>query len=259
MMVERKCTQCGAVLSQYNPGKLCFPCQDRIRGGLREKNSDSPNYNVKDMCSILGLSQEQVRRLGRKNMIPGRIPEVKKHLYKKETVDQWIRNRGEIPKTDSEIASMKESHEKSISFDKNLFLKLDGVMDERDLKNFLLGLELHRHYQLSKFLKVGKFCERIRFEGNRFIDAEIRKQQNNLFSSLEELIPLLTSEFEDERNMKGEEDPLCRFVPSGSKYLDKNTMDERTKEVENELVRLINEVKEKYNVYRGHVRDRLHI
>ena len=86
-----------------------------------------------------------------------------------------IEYQGELPKTDSEIASIKESHEKSINFDKNLFLKLDDIMNERDLKNFLSGLELHRHYQHSEFTKVGKFCERIRYEGNRYIDDEIRK------------------------------------------------------------------------------------
>ena len=64
-MAEKKCTQCGAVISQSNPGELCFPCQDKIRRELREKNSDNPNYDVDDMCSILGLSPEQVRRLGR--------------------------------------------------------------------------------------------------------------------------------------------------------------------------------------------------
>lgn len=258
-MVERKCTQCGAVLGQSNPGKLCFPCQEKIRRELWEKNSDNPNYDVDDMCFILGLSPEQVRRLGRKNAIPGRIPGVKQHLYRKETVDQWITSGGELPKTDSEIASMKESYDKSINYDRNLFLKLDDIMNERDLKNFLLGLELHRHYQLSEYLRVGKFCERIRFEGNRYIDTEIRKLQNDLFSALEELIPLLKLEFEEERTGKREKDPLYRFVPSGSKYLDKSAMAQHGKKVEDELVHLMIEVKDKYNAYRECIRDKLYI
>ena len=264
-MAERKCTQCGAVLNQSNPGKLCFPCQEKMGRELRDKNFDNPNYDVEDMCSILSLSPEQVRRLGRKNVIPGRIPMIKQHLYQKEVVDQWITSGGELPKTDSEITpinesdSVKETHNKSINFDKQLFLRLDKIMNERDLINFLSGLELHRHYQLSEFLKVGKFCELIRFEGNKYINAEIQQLQNDLFVTLEELIPLLKIEFKEEFNVKGEKDPLCRLLPSGSKYLDKKTIVERTKEIEHELVRLINEVKEKYNAYRGYIRDRLYI
>ena len=94
----RVCAQCGAVLNQYNPGKLCFPCQKQKQDELTEKTGNSLNYDVNDLCSILGLSQEQVRRLGRDKKIPGKIPEIKRHLYVKEVVDLWIHSAGKITK-----------------------------------------------------------------------------------------------------------------------------------------------------------------
>lgn len=97
----KKCVQCGAVLSQYNQGILCFPCQEKRQEELKEKMGDSPNYDVDDMCFILGLEPEQVRRLGRKGVIPGRIPEVRQHLYLRALVDPWIRSGGKSTKPEA--------------------------------------------------------------------------------------------------------------------------------------------------------------
>ena len=94
----RKCIQCGAVLSQHNQGTLCFPCQEKKQKELIEKIDDGPNYDINDMCFILGLSPEQARRLGREGKIPGRIPEIKKHLYLRALVDPWVRSGGKLSK-----------------------------------------------------------------------------------------------------------------------------------------------------------------
>lgn len=94
--MDRKCGRCGAILRQYNQGTLCFACQVKKRDELTEKIGDGLNYNVDDMCSILGLDFEQVRRLGRKGVIPGRIPGIKQHLYLRELVDQWLRGGGKL-------------------------------------------------------------------------------------------------------------------------------------------------------------------
>ena len=76
----RKCTQCSVVLSQYNHGTLCFQCQEKKQKELIEKIDDGPNYDITDMCFILGLGYEQTRRLGQERKVPGRIPEIKRHL-----------------------------------------------------------------------------------------------------------------------------------------------------------------------------------
>ncbi|MBI4256918.1 hypothetical protein HY626_02580 [Candidatus Uhrbacteria bacterium] len=96
--MRRKCGQCGAVLNQHNQGTLCFPCQEKKQEELTEKMGDSLNYDIYDICSILGLSPEQVRRLGRKRIIPGKIPGIRKHLYLKAAVDPWIRSGGKVSK-----------------------------------------------------------------------------------------------------------------------------------------------------------------
>ena len=52
---------------------------------------DSPHYTADNLCYILGIkNSESVKRLGRKGIIPGKIPGIRKHLYLKERVDEWI-------------------------------------------------------------------------------------------------------------------------------------------------------------------------
>ncbi len=96
--MARVCRECGKELNQYHMGKLCYTCQNKKQEELTEKMGDSPNYDVNDMCSILDLSQEQVRRLGRDEKIPGKIPEIRRHLYLRELVDPWIRSGGKVSK-----------------------------------------------------------------------------------------------------------------------------------------------------------------
>lgn len=99
--MARKCKLCGAKLSQYNPGNICFPCQESRKTRLEEKTSNSLYYNLDDMCFLLGFtSPESVKRLSRKGIIPGKIPGIRKHLYLKERVDEWIQTpskRAEAP------------------------------------------------------------------------------------------------------------------------------------------------------------------
>ena len=97
--MKRLCSQCGAVLNQLNPGKVCFPCQEKKQEELKEKMGDSPNYGIDDLLFLLDLENpESVKRLGRKGIIPGRIPGIRKHLYLREEVDQWIRSDGKLSK-----------------------------------------------------------------------------------------------------------------------------------------------------------------
>jgi hypothetical protein len=97
------CSKCGKSLASLNHGPLCFACvekrlEDEVSGG-------KPYYDVRDMMNILGIEgEEQVRRKGRGGFIPGRIPGIKRHLYLKETIDEWIRSAGDIPKKPSSPA-----------------------------------------------------------------------------------------------------------------------------------------------------------
>lgn len=97
-MAERKCEQCNAVLSEHNDGTLCFPCQKKKQEELQKRIGDKPYYDIYDMSFFLGVSPEQVKRLGRDKKIPGRIPGIKEHRYVKAIVDLWISSGGEITK-----------------------------------------------------------------------------------------------------------------------------------------------------------------
>ena len=108
--VIRRCSRCAAVLNQYQVGTLCFSCQQRESERLT--TDDNPNYDVNDMARILGLkSTEQVRRLARTHKLPPCIPSVKRRLWSKEIVDQWIRSKGQLPQGAAEqLAVLGDAH-----------------------------------------------------------------------------------------------------------------------------------------------------
>ena len=88
-----KCEKCGNPLNMYSRGRLCRACQLKKIEAMAD--GTKPYYDVPDLMEIMGLeSEEQVKRLGRKRIIPGRIPGIKAHRYVKDEVDQWIRSGG---------------------------------------------------------------------------------------------------------------------------------------------------------------------
>ena len=88
--MQRKCIGCSANLKGDNPGTLCPSCQTKKLAQLAD--SGPSYYTAADLTYILGLeNEESVKRLGRKGIIPGRVPGIKKHLYLKEAVDAWIK------------------------------------------------------------------------------------------------------------------------------------------------------------------------
>ena len=90
-----KCPECGNPMSSANVGNICFACQEKKRDEIAK--GAGRYYNIKDMKDILQLdSEEQVRRKARNNQLPGRIPGVRRLLFEKQTVDEWIRNEGRI-------------------------------------------------------------------------------------------------------------------------------------------------------------------
>ena len=91
--MRRVCAQCGAVLNQYNPGKLCFPCQEKHLG--QNISDDEDNIDAEEFARILGLKNaESVRRKGRKGELPPRIPGRRKWLWYRSVVEDWIKEEG---------------------------------------------------------------------------------------------------------------------------------------------------------------------
>ena len=87
-------------------GKLCSKCHigevpDNIPGSVCEYCSAevSPHYDVQNMRDILGLSSdEQVRRKARKGEIPGRVPGIRRCLWRREDIDAWLKQSQPIPR-----------------------------------------------------------------------------------------------------------------------------------------------------------------
>jgi len=84
--MKRMCAQCGAVLNQYNPGKLCFPCQKKQSEKLVP--SDVDWIDAEGYARILGLaSTESIKRLARKGKLAPKIPAIREWRWFKKAVD----------------------------------------------------------------------------------------------------------------------------------------------------------------------------
>jgi hypothetical protein len=90
IIMNDRCRRCNAVVAQDNPGELCSPCQKEKQRELREKLADKLYYEIDDMSEILGIGPEQVKRLARDWKIPGKIPGIRQHRFRRVVVDDWI-------------------------------------------------------------------------------------------------------------------------------------------------------------------------
>jgi len=150
--MKRVCVQCKTALNQYHVGNLCYACQERKQAELKEETGHSPHYSIDDLCFLLGLeSPESVKRLGRKGMIPGRVPGIKKHLYLRGKVDQWIRSGGEFADNRSQAqvgqSEVMRSRRRKFASDSKHFAELSVTAlilasnFESYLDNFGTGLD----------------------------------------------------------------------------------------------------------------------
>lgn len=95
--MKRKCSKCGAVLSQYNPGKICQLCQkkqlkQKITSFEQKITSGEDLIDAVGYADILGLKNEDsLKRLARKGKLAERIPGIRKYLWNKEAIDTWIK------------------------------------------------------------------------------------------------------------------------------------------------------------------------
>lgn len=92
--MERVCRQCGKELNQYNTGNLCYACEEKR---LEEVTTDDEDLiDAENFADIIGLtSAESVKRLARQgNKLPPRIPGVRKYLWRRSVVEEWIKQEG---------------------------------------------------------------------------------------------------------------------------------------------------------------------
>ena len=97
----KKCFNCGHKINMYNRGKRCYACQEKEVEKITEQEGPDVHYNVKQMCKILGLeSEESVRRLARKpGKLPPRVPGIKKWLWLRDVINEWIRSGHKLTPT----------------------------------------------------------------------------------------------------------------------------------------------------------------
>jgi len=102
--MKRVCSQCNAVLSQYNPGNLCPLCRKKQ---FEQKIAVGEDLiDVEGYASILGLENpESVKRLARKDKLAKRIPSVRKWLWRKEDIDTWIKQEGQTGNRDFRVTA----------------------------------------------------------------------------------------------------------------------------------------------------------
>ena len=111
-----KCERCGALLSGYNPGRLCYACQKKRIEEMTSAYDELQYYDVEDVAEILGLrSGESVKRLARKDKLPPRVPAIRKYLWRKKAIDKWIESGHKVsPRTDEEDKAMKLALKKGV-------------------------------------------------------------------------------------------------------------------------------------------------
>ena len=88
---------------------------------------------------------------------PGSIPVDKQHGYPEHM--QVLNTASEPENIELPSSRTMTQSETSLLFDRKISDISDKIMNERELRDFLLDLESHRSYRFSEYLKVAKFWE----------------------------------------------------------------------------------------------------
>jgi hypothetical protein len=148
----------------------------------------------------------------------------------------------------------------ALLLDRKKFYTSDSFMTERDLTGLLLTLEVHHSYKASEFVKIVKFCDFFRLEGNRYSNIEVRDLQDKLWNVVDRLVMFLLTEFAETTTSKQEKVPEFELSPSGLKYLrDEKSRMQHLAEAKSQLHQLIDLAREAYKVYRAGIRSKLHL
>ncbi len=66
--MSHKCSECGAILSSYNTGSLCFPCQKKRKDSIVERIATSKCERLEYLDFLLGTrTGEKIRSLPQKS------------------------------------------------------------------------------------------------------------------------------------------------------------------------------------------------
>jgi len=90
-MINKYCERCGTNTVENPDVELCTKCIDK------RLNYSGLYYDTWDVARVMGLSERMVRRKAHKCLIPGKIPGIKRHLFKKDDVDKWLEAGQPVP------------------------------------------------------------------------------------------------------------------------------------------------------------------
>jgi len=154
--MKRVCLKCGTVLSeQYNPGELCFHCQEKQRG--QDPTSNDDKIDAVGYAAILGLdSAEAVKRLAGKGKLAPRIPAIRKCLWYKEDIDTWIKQEGITNKDFRMAARGIASNLRRCSNDSVIYCLSDTIGDIVYGVEPIMGTTASGHFEPVELVKVDR-------------------------------------------------------------------------------------------------------
>ena len=148
----------------------------------------------------------------------------------------------------------------AILLDRATFKTSNRMLSERELRDFLLSLELHHSYDVTEYIKLIRFWGFFSLEGNKYTDPELRKPCDDLWQILDEVVCFLKLEFAETQVSEGFDHVMFEFSPSGLGYLrDASSQEALIEKCSQQLHRLINSLREAFKEYRIAVRGKLHL
>ena len=140
------------------------------------------------------------------------------------------------------------------------FNNSDRILSERQLVNFLLGMENHSSYRMSEYVRLLKYWDYFSTEGNRYSNRAANEAVKTLWDRLDKLVLFLKLEFEANGKDAKAKDPHMNLKPAGLRNLrDDKAKTEIIARKETELQGIIKDVRDSYQSYRATVRDTLQV
>lgn len=90
-MSDKYCSRCGFPIRSPDED-LCTNCIDK------RLNYSEFYYDTWDLHRMIGKSERTVRIKAHDGKIPGKVPGIKQHLFKKGVIDEWYEAGQPIPK-----------------------------------------------------------------------------------------------------------------------------------------------------------------
>ena len=224
---------------------------------------------VTEVASELNYSVRHIRELLQSGRIRG---------SKFNELGEWRVTRGELDRfkrsvglhSEDKIGDSKSMEEKitlnyeirlrerAKNIDEKTFKKAGRIISERELKNFLVTLELHYYYELSTYVKLIRLWDLLNLESNSYIDRVVRRLCEKLCDALNEIIIFLKLESVENQLQSDSREKVFQLAPADVKHTRAPSLQEELLKGHILKVRKLTKVCwNAYTNYRTAVRERL--